>query len=340
MDRIFATWRSIETSELQPLPRSSHSINIIKDTVYIFGGEIREREPVGNEINVYPITRITTSDSTLSKPYIITASDMWPHARVGHTSTAIGDIFYVFGGRSGNDDTIEEHGQLWAFNSISKTWKALDPPSKEPGSFPEKRSYHSSTASNSHIFIHAGCGVEGRLSDTWQFSIADNTWTRLPDAPGPKRGGTAIAYSVKHNRIYRFGGFDGSEIGGPMDILDIQTNIWSSCAHESAEDATPGDRSVAAMQIVHDDYVVLLLGERDASKSGHAGAGMFWGDVWAFSILESKWIKVSINGQNGPGERGWLASDIVGKDGIIVWGGLNQMNERQGDGWMLSLSKP
>lgn len=42
----------------------------------------------------------------------------------------------------------------------------------------------------------------------------------------------------------------------------------------------------------------------------------------------------------GPGPRGWISSGTMGdleENGIVVWGGLDDGNNRLGDGWIFRL---
>ncbi|KAJ4157417.1 hypothetical protein NW754_009061 [Fusarium falciforme] len=48
-DAIKGTWERIE---VPPVPRSSHSLDIVQGSAYIFGGEIEPREPVDNCMHV------------------------------------------------------------------------------------------------------------------------------------------------------------------------------------------------------------------------------------------------------------------------------------------------
>ncbi len=76
------------------------------------------------------------------------------------------------------------------------------------------------------LIIHGGClSSGGRGNDVWAFDVHSCTWQRLPDAPGPSRGGPALALS--RNRLYRFGGFDGEdEIGGQLDYLELGVDTF------------------------------------------------------------------------------------------------------------------
>ncbi|KAL2020935.1 hypothetical protein VTK56DRAFT_7822 [Thermocarpiscus australiensis] len=143
---------------------------------------------------------------------------------------------------------------------------------------------------------------------------------------------------------------------------------------EEEEEEWPGNRSVAAFEAVTvgggREYLVLMFGERQASGVGHAKPGKFWDDVWAFQVpaqgmspasvadalssvvgrkgREGRWTRVETGPHDdeddasaeGPGPRGWVASATMGEleeNGIVVWGGLSESDQRLGDGWILRL---
>lgn len=309
------------------LPRSSHSLSIIKGRAYIFGGEIRPREPVDNVMHVYtlPSSGVTEADYKAVPAHPSEANGEIPAPRVGHTAATIDDRIYIFGGRGGPDmKPLEESGRVWCFDTVTATWSHLDPVQGTP--FPAPRSYHAATA-NEHplpskedhtvnpvgspdpeahgtVFIHAGCPGSGRLADLWGFDVAARTWSQYPDAPGPARGGPSLTFA--QNRLYRFGGFDGTnELGGQIDYLEIAVNLFNDKGGRGelsvfpktgkwesvpflADGKGPGNRSVAGLQPITTgqgrNYLLLLLGERDPSSKGHEGAGKFWGDMWSYQL--------------------------------------------------------
>ncbi|KAI1748049.1 hypothetical protein F4782DRAFT_518507 [Xylaria castorea] len=272
------------------------------------------------------------------------------------------------------------------------------------------------------FIIHAGClaadddGGGARTSDVWAFDVHARTWKQLPDAPGPARGGAALA--LAKGRLYRFGGFDGeTELGGRLDVLqlildefDDQTirgeigifarGTWesivapsSSSENAAAEvassetagltasphagtssDPWPSPRSVANLSLVQAgggrEYLVLSLGESAPSPDGHASAGRFHADVWAFQVPpsggtaasftdtilhtvgrrtgEGRWTPVSLGpfdadeelDVRGPGPRGWFAAAPLGdleENAIFVASGLAEGGVRLGDGWIFRL---
>ena len=111
---------------------------------------------------------------------------------------------------------IDEGGSLWRYTPSTSEWSAMTTQSSAPAA----RSYHAMASDGtSTIYVHAGCPAQGRLSDLWAFNVETRTWTELPAAPGPERGGTSIAFS--RGKLFRMGGFDGmSEQGGNVDVYD------------------------------------------------------------------------------------------------------------------------
>ena len=239
------------------------------------------------------------------------------------------------------------------------------------------------------IFLHGGCSATGRLADVWGFDIASRVWSQYANAPGAPRGGPCLTFT--QDRLYRFGGFDGKqELGGSMDFLHFtvstfddkggkgelavapRTGKWESIASPEGT-MSPGNRSVAGLQAVTTgqgrNYLLLFLGERDPSSSGHDKAGHFWEDVWSFQLkpegmtaasfkdaarllvgaksAEGSWARVDIaetskseSKINRPGPRGWFASSQghdLGPGSVFLQGGVLDDNSRAGDGWMLTV---
>jgi hypothetical protein len=251
---------------------------------------------------------------------------------------------YLFSGRGGTDMApIEEDGAVWEFDSGSSSWSRLMP--ADPSTpFPPARSYHCSTSDGQGtFFLHAGCPQKGRLSDLWKFDVSERTWTELPKAPAPHRGGTSIAHS--NGKLYRMNGFDGNtEQGGSIDVFDIATNSWSTETFKADGNDGPEARSVCVLlpvRLAQKDKLLTLFGEHDPSSLGHAGAGKMLSDVWIYDISEKWWTQLHPEGADGvPDPRGWFDADVVkkssGNDAVVLHGGLGENNERLSDVWLLS----
>ncbi|KAK5078436.1 hypothetical protein LTR64_003151 [Lithohypha guttulata] len=325
-----ARWKHILDHE--NLQRSSHVASVIGHNLYVFGGELVPREP--RDEKVFSIDLDAAELSVITKK-----ADSTPSPRVGSASTVLGDQLYVFSGRGGVAmKPIEQKGALWCYDPRTSAWLLINP-SDIDAPFPVARSYHCMTTDKTdRIFVHAGCPESGRLSDLWSFSLSDQTWTRLTDAPAPERGGSSIAFS--NNKVYRMNGFDGkTEQGGSIDVFDLAQNTWSTLNYSADGISGPEARSVSvllSLSLKGKEMLLTLFGERDPSSLGHAGAGRMLGDIWLYDTAEEAWTKVETNSSTAPPSRGWFDADVVDESKVVITGGLSESNERLRDVWMLS----
>ncbi|KAF2173705.1 hypothetical protein M409DRAFT_15979 [Zasmidium cellare ATCC 36951] len=336
MPTLPAQWTPLaSTSKLQ---RSSHTLTTLNSTLYIFGGELKPREPRDNELHKISIPNNDTNAASVESIKAPTTNA--PTPRVGAATTKIGNTMYMFSGRGGVAMApIDEKGALWALDSETDRWSLISPSS---GAVPEARSYHTMTSDNDDtLYLHAGCPEKGRLSDLWSFSLSKKEWKQLRSAPDPPRGGTSMAYV--EGKVYRMNGFDGTrEQGGSLDVYDIAGGEWETITYPADGEGGPGARSVAALVPVRVGgrgmCLVTLFGESDPSSLGHQGAGKMLRDVWVYELEKGVWSQVQASGGQ-PDARGWFDADVVtvgGKDGIAVGGGLGESNERLGDFWLLN----
>ncbi|KAK4699753.1 hypothetical protein P7C70_g6505, partial [Phenoliferia sp. Uapishka_3] len=354
MTTLAAKWTRLSLLSAPPLHLSSHSLAVINSNAYIFGGELSPRTPVSADLTIINLLDRTTR--ILSPP----STSSWPSPRVGASLVSSGSKLYLWGGRGGKDmGTFGEEEDVWAFDVESEKWEALE----TTGERPQQRSFHVLTAAGDTLFLHAGCPPKGRLSTLHSLSLKTLAWSSLPSAPGPGRGGTVLAPigNSPHSTLVRFGGFAGFELGGPLDVYDVDRKEWSTGV-EVAEGGGPEKRSVHGLvglsgvkvQAEGKEVVaVMFMGEREGAPAelGHDGAGAFHSDAWAlisstpssattsYTPASLSWIPlpVSKSSTEAPEARGWFASSAFGDDKIVVHGGLNEKNERLDDLWSLEV---
>jgi N-acetylneuraminic acid mutarotase len=306
------SWVKLNT-EQQQVPRSSHSLSVVGDKAYIFGGEIKPRQPVDNHLYVYDL---------LNEQWNVIEDDNAPPPRVGACVATIDEKIYIFGGRGGKEELTVLPSDLYEFDTVNNRWSKI---SVDEG--PERRSYHCMTASKTHLFLFGGCGASGRLNDFFSFEISTRKWKRLTGPNISPRGGAGIAYTL-NNKIGLFGGYDGAHELNDFHVYDVLNDEW----HESGV-ITPPKRSVHGMCAI-DNTIVILYGERDPSSLGHDGAGKFLNDVWTYNYESNKWIE--IKSDTKPLARGWFqVSQWGGK--VVLSGGLDENNQRLDDLHVLKL---
>jgi N-acetylneuraminic acid mutarotase len=110
-----------------PLPRSQHTVSVVKGRAYIFGGETAPGHLAENDMHIVilPSSGVLEADYTSKPAQAANGLDDVPASRKGHTAVVIGDTIYVFGGEG--DSVSNENGRIWAYHTVSNTWSFLDP---------------------------------------------------------------------------------------------------------------------------------------------------------------------------------------------------------------------
>ncbi|KAH8671016.1 hypothetical protein BX600DRAFT_235997 [Xylariales sp. PMI_506] len=240
-------------------------------------------------------------------------------------------------------------GDLWAFDVRSRFWKQLP---TAPGA---PRGGASLALAKSRLYRFGGYDGEGEIGG--RLDVLELGVDQFNDA-------------VSKGEVSLVARGDWISL-----VPHIPTSADSAAgAPPAASEPWPAARSVAGMELVLGgggrEHLVLLMGEASPSADGHEGAGRFWGDAWAFQVPplgmtpasfadavllavgrrtgEGKWTKLDTHAYDedevadvrGPGPRGWFATAPMGdleEGGIMLFGGVNEANQRLGDGWILRL---
>jgi hypothetical protein len=236
-----------------PLPRSQHTVSVVKGRAYIFGGETAPGHLANNDMHIVilPSSGVLEADYTSKPAQAANGLDDVPASRKGHTAVVIGDTIYVFGGEG--ESVSNENGRIWAYHTVSNTWSFLDP---APGtSAPSQRVGHTSASSDlpaaktvtyqerapqqpadpsknvpeppvddtwGTIFVVGGYDTSTRelATDALAFDLKTRTWSNIPSPSGHPREGASLA--LAGSRLYRFGG-KGIETfaSGALEYLEV-----------------------------------------------------------------------------------------------------------------------
>lgn len=248
---------------------------------------------------------------------------------LGHAVASAGSRLFLFGGQQGVD-AAPDSDQLWLWDDAARRWTLVEP---ADGVKPPARSYHAMCGfADGSVFVFGGCcSPKRRLSDLWRFR--DSRWMQLSaDAPADDaslpcaRGGAAI-HAAAADQLFLFFGFCGRQLG---DVWCFQAGRW-----HAVPDAAPAPRSVFASASLGADAFLLFGGEREASATGHAGAGTFHDDAWLFDAVARTWKRLQL--EQAPSARGWCAMSHAGARRLVLAGGLNDQNERLNEAFVLEL---
>lgn len=250
--------------------------------------------------------------------------------------------FFVHAGVLANGDRTSD---LWAFDVHSRMWTEL------PAAPGPARSGTSICISKSRIFRFGGYDGQNEIGGQLDFL---NLEVEMFD-DRVTRGEVAVRARGSWQSI-----LEAMPEASSHEIPSENVQVW------------PAPRSVSSLEAITfgggTEYLVLTMGEASPSADGYNGAGKSHNDVWVFQVPpvgmtaasftaamfsavgrktgEGKWTKVTMGPYDDevlevPRGRGRLASapmfDLE-ETGIVIWGGLDDMNRRRGEGWIMRLA--
>ncbi|KAF1959512.1 hypothetical protein CC80DRAFT_514035 [Byssothecium circinans] len=238
-----------------PLPRSYHTISVVKGRAYIFGGESSPGTLADNDMHIVilPSSGVLEADYTTIKAKPQNADGVVPGPRKGHTSVVIGDNIYVFGG----EGVENEKGRIWIFQTLSHTWSYLDPEPETPA--PAHRTGHAAASSElpgpknitfserapqkpadpskvvpepadpdswGTVFVIGGKDLQTgeTLKDALAFDVRTRTWSNIPTPSGDTLEGASLG--LVGDRLYRFGGKTDGNATATTEWLDVSA-VWT-----------------------------------------------------------------------------------------------------------------
>jgi hypothetical protein len=257
------------------LARSGHTLSVVGNTAFIFGGETASGQLAGND--VHSVT-LPTSENPNTSYDIISASAFAeegkvPAARKRHAACALNERIAVFGGVDGNGTVISEGTKLWMFDTGKSKWEELE--AFDANVFPKPRSdahlFMSGDANN--VVLYGGIDANGTaLKDAWHFNCLTRNWSELPEAP------VSSSHAVLSDGVlYLVSATDS--IGGdlhqlPLPISAEEEPSWSTIQFPT-NPLTPGPaaRNAAGLLPISTgygrQYLVYLFGAL-AHKGGQA----------------------------------------------------------------------
>jgi len=176
-----------------------------------------------------------------------------PKGRNCHTASMVGDKMMVFGGFGGS----KWFDELWVFDTQFIEWYRPEVRSAAQGS-PAARYAHSAVAFRGLLYIFGGYGGDDAwLSDLWVLDTqairvrdqrkAAMTWFRPPTTGTPPPPRAAHTANIVGQKLYIFGGNNGSIRLNDLYSLDTQTMTWR---RESCGGMLPAPRAGHTMTLL------------------------------------------------------------------------------------------
>ena len=271
------------------LPRTGHSVSVVKGRAYIFGGDTSPGHLANNDMHIIilPSSGVSDTDYRLVPARGTDPSaKAVPCARKHHTASVVGDRIYIYGGWCGGvggrieeeeeeeegeveevEEVEEEKRKVWVFDTTTNTWSFLQAQGSSRG-LPAWRARHAAAASelppppslSSPLQTDGkGKGDVGGVARLLPQAPPDPA-KHLVEPPSPSSYGT----------LFLFGGVrvgdtssdeDGSLLGDTW-AFDIRSRTWTLISE--------GDGARARRR----DAALAMAGQKLYRSGGVDGAGV------------------------------------------------------------------
>ncbi|KAH8893140.1 galactose oxidase [Thozetella sp. PMI_491] len=311
------TWEKIS---VPPLKRSSHSLDVVGGTVYIFGGEVAPRKPVDNDMHT-----VTLAASGASADYYAIKAKPAKAAGAGETA---------------DDKDLSDIPLDSEEGGSAKPEKGKAPARPVPSAFgevPVPRVGHATGVIGHRIFLFGGrAGPESKPLDeggrVWVFDTRTNLWSYLdpaspvspdspiadakPSVPAPRSFHSAVATdkprefsrgaSTHHKPTTRAEAWREWVVGDTEETGIPQAPIVGNVADKARDEDSDGYGTF----IIHGGCL----------EEGRAS------DVWAFDVHSRVWQKLP----DAPGKPRGGAALAINHSRLYRFGGFNGETQEGG----------
>lgn len=255
------------------LPRTGHSISVIKNRAYVFGGEsstnstgsVGEGAGQAADADVHVIV-LPASDVETTDYFTVQAKSQSPGGRKSHTATAVGDGIYIFGGQPLPSSSEQDSpGRIHIFSTLTSTWSYRSPSPNTPT--PRQRTGHAAAGTDVPDPSRAA-KKRGEGPDT---SLATGILPQQPPDPASDALYAEPAAEGSYGTVFILGGQD-AESGEQLDdawAYDVRTNRWTQLPSLPARS---GDGKIGAAVVGKRLYV---HGAFEGAEGAGAGRVMY-----------------------------------------------------------------
>lgn len=285
------------------MARSHHSVTVIANKAYIFGGETAGGELCGTDVHAItlPDNASNTNGTNEYACYpavpmkdLTTGDVLAPSPRSGHAACARGNTIIVHGGRGQEGTVLHDQICLWVWNSETLSWSQINPGTLQ-GSTPSPRYDHRIFYDEKQdiLVLHGGRSDQLESAQAWVFDFKTASWTELPAAPA-----APLSAAYVDETLYSLS--SSSDLGGSIHFLDLSASKRDSNSLEwshvdfPSNPLVPGPRPRVGAALVPVStglgryYLLYLLGSREdadlTSDKTYTEEHPFYSDIWSLQL--------------------------------------------------------
>jgi len=200
---------------VEPSPRYGHTMVVISNTVYLFGGEDGSlRSPQGELLND------TWAYNGESNEWQIIDALNPPPARKNHAAAVLEDKMYIFYGQGASGMLSD----IWEYDPATNTWTQMP---SNGASMPTKASHATVNIYEGMFYFYGGRSAGGYPVNPYAYlyDVRSGYWNQRAEHPeGARYGHTTTAFD---NKLWVYGGTDGNSVFNDLWRYDPAVNTWT-----------------------------------------------------------------------------------------------------------------
>ncbi|KAF3063987.1 Ras guanine nucleotide exchange factor F [Daldinia childiae] len=272
------------------LTRSHHTLTVVGDKAYIFGGQTSQGKLASNTIHSIALPKASSAvPEYQALPAISTENDgPVPKPRTKHSACALNNRVAIYGGCDESGNVLDEGPIIWLFDVEKLTWSTLKP-SSHPERTPLPRSKAHLVAHDGNLILIGGVNSNGEaLTDVWHYNCFTEIWNQLPHTPA-----VVTSATISGHTLYSISSSDA--LGSEVHYLKIQSytepaSTWQTISFPT-NPLTPGPRPRSHGGLIPittgygRNYLLYFFG--DCQGEVEKGDLLQWSDLWTFQLPSS-----------------------------------------------------
>ncbi|KAL3843546.1 hypothetical protein ACJIZ3_000949 [Penstemon smallii] len=191
LDLLSREWTRPQCYGNVPSPRESHTANIVSDgKLVIFGGSGEGESNYLNDLHILDLKNMEWSSPEVRGNV--------PAPRDSHSSVAVSNRIFVFGGDSGD----RYQGDVAVLDMNTFVWSRMNVHGPSPG----PRAGHASVNIGTKVYVLGGVGDKKYYNDIWVLDMITSSWVQLDICSQKSQGRFSHTATITNLGIAIFGG--------------------------------------------------------------------------------------------------------------------------------------
>lgn len=280
------------------LARSHHTVTVVQDQAYIFGGEQSDGKLCNTDVHAISLPSETkpTSEYACYPAFPVkeasTGELLVPSPRKNHAACAKGKYIVIHGGSDESGNPVDEDACLWLWDSETLRWAKIHAATQIGKSLSPRHSHQIAFHEKQEILIlSGGIASSGPSTEIWLYDFDAVAWTQLPSCPA-----TPSSSALVQDTLYTLS--NDSELGGSIYYLNLGDGATERAKPNAltwekfefpANPLVPGPKSRSGGALVPvstgygRNYLVYLLGKTVAQGKENE-QHPFQSDIWSLQL--------------------------------------------------------